>query len=198
MLSRQKNFYAAMLRAPKAAAKPKRRKEVFRYAAGRCALGHIIVAASADGVVAVMIRAKASELVPALRQHFPKVELRKDDDEVPDMLERIIAYIDAPAKPPKLALDLRGTPFQRRVWQAVQNVPAGKLATYSDIAEKTGAGKAVREVGSSCTKCPISILVPCHRIVHKGATTLEAAAQGSPRKRAFLEWDQKAAGKKAR
>lgn len=191
MLSRQKRFYAAMLgKAPRKKAPP-RRKEVFLYATGKSPLGPTLVALSQHGIVAVMIEKKANELVSALQDSFPKALLRKGDEETNAMLERVIRHIEKPTSKIDLPLDVRGTPFQRRVWEAVLTVPAGKTASYSDIATKVNAPRAVRAVGSTCTRNPMAYIIPCHRIVRKGEAGSKSP-RTSTRKSRLLAWDARA------
>lgn len=176
-------------KAPRKKAPPKR-KEVFLYATGRCALGPVLVALSAFGIVAVRIEPKSGNLVRSLQNAFPKALLRKDNAEAKAMLGRVIKYIARPSLKMDLPLDVRGTLFQRRVWEAVQKIPLGKTASYSEIAAQINAPRAVRAVGSTCTKNPMAYVIPCHRIVHKGEAA--GGTKGSPRKRRFLRWDAKA------
>jgi AraC family transcriptional regulator of adaptative response/methylated-DNA-[protein]-cysteine methyltransferase len=196
MLSRQKKFYRNLFSPPPKKKAPPEKKDVFTYAAGRCGLGHVLAAFSADGIVAVLIRPKAADLLPALRKTFPRAVLRADEAQQP-MLKRIIAFIEKPSPRMNLPLDMRGTLFQRRVWQAVMAIPPGKIASYAEIAAAINAPRAVRAVGSSCTRCIISYLIPCHRVLHKGESVEDVRA-ASPRKYAYLQWDKKALGKRGR
>jgi AraC family transcriptional regulator of adaptative response/methylated-DNA-[protein]-cysteine methyltransferase len=196
MLSRQKRFYAGMFAKPVRRKAPPKRKDVFIYATGRSVLGPTLVALSPHGIVAVMIEKKATELVPSLQETFPKAILRPDNEEALKMLGRVIKHIEKPRAKINLPLDIRGTLFQRRVWEAVRTVPVGKTASYSDIAEKVNAPRAVRAVGSTCTKNRMAYVIPCHRILHKGQTA--SNIKGSPRKNRFLAWDEQVkAGKPA-
>ncbi|HVY13504.1 MAG TPA: methylated-DNA--[protein]-cysteine S-methyltransferase [Alphaproteobacteria bacterium] len=190
MLSRQKKFYAAMLAKPVRRRPPPRPKEVFGYAMGRSPLGAILVAVSRHGITAVMIDKSQSALPAKLQSRFPKVILRKDDADARAMLARVVAFIEKPKAKTDLPLDIRGTPFQRRVWMAVLEIPPGKTASYSEIAAAAGARRAVRAVGSTCTRSPMAYIIPCHRVVHAG---VGGAEKGSPRKQRFLKWDLKAA-----
>jgi AraC family transcriptional regulator of adaptative response/methylated-DNA-[protein]-cysteine methyltransferase len=191
MLSRQKRFYAGMFAKPVRKKAPPKRKDVFLYATGKSALGPTLVALSPHGIVAVMIEKKASTLVSSLRESFPKAILRQDNEEALEMLARVIKHIEKPRAKIDLPLDMRGTLFQRRVWEAVRTVPVGKTASYSDIAAKINAPRAVRAVGSTCTKNPMAYVIPCHRILHKGATASKDR-NASSRKNRFLMWDEKA------
>jgi AraC family transcriptional regulator, regulatory protein of adaptative response / methylated-DNA-[protein]-cysteine methyltransferase len=190
MVSRQKKFYAGMFAKPVRKKAPPKRKDVFIYATGKSPLGPTLVALSPHGLVAVMIEKKASNLLPSLQKSFPKAILRKDDEEAREMLGRVIKHIEKPRAKIDLPLDMRGTLFQRRVWEAVRTVPPGKTASYSEIAEKVNAPRAVRAVGSTCTKSPMAYVIPCHRILHKGATAVKDK-NASPRKNRFLMWDEK-------
>jgi len=142
----------------------------------------VLVACSEEGIVSIIVREKAGPLLGELRERFAKAELEPDDVGVP--LRKVVAFIAKPAGRFPLALDLRGTAFQQRVWREVQNVPFGQTSTYSRIAEAIGAPKAIRAVASSCTRCWWSFAVPCHRVLHKGgAESAKADPQGRRRYR---------------
>lgn len=162
---------------------PLRRRppEEIRYDAGKCALGHLVVALSEEGVVSIVIRSAAAKLLPELKSRFPKASLVRDARACRAVIGKVRRYVARPAGCLDLPLDLRGTEFQKRVWREVRKIPAGRTSTYSRIAEAIGAPKAVRAVGSSCTRCGLAFAIPCHRVLSKGGAGRDA--QGSRRYR---------------
>ncbi len=138
--------------------------EEIRYGIGKCFLGALLVACSDEGVASIIVCDKAGPLLHELRERFPKATLVRDQEAAP--LRKVIDYIATPAGRFPLALDLRGTEFQQRVWREVQKIPFGATSTYTRIAEAIGAPKAIRAVASSCTRCWWSFAVPCHRVLH--------------------------------
>ncbi len=142
--------------------------EEIRYGTGKCALGPILVASSAKGIVTIMIRDKVAELVRELHERFPKAVLVRDEKGCKGAVATAIEYVAAPIGRFDLCLDLRGTPFQLQVLREVLKIPFGQTSDYSVIAAAIGAPKAVRAVGSTCTHNWWAFAVPCHRVLHKG------------------------------
>jgi AraC family transcriptional regulator of adaptative response/methylated-DNA-[protein]-cysteine methyltransferase len=145
--------------------------EEISYGTGKCALGRLLVAAGDNGIVSIIVRDKASDLVKELRSRFPKAVLSRDEAQCDALVSKVASYIAWPEGRFKLALDVRGTDFQKRVWDEVRKVPFGQTSTYSKIADAVGAPKAMRAVGSSCTRCWFAFAIPCHRVTHAGAAT---------------------------
>lgn len=150
---------------PRARAEP--RKETLRYALGRSAPGHVLVAASAFGVVSVLAGTHAKRLVAELQGLFADAALCEDSAALRDVLAAAIRSIENPAVSFDYPLHMRGTPFQRRLWEAVRTIPAGKTVTYADIAAQIKAPRAMRAVGSACANSPFFMIVPCHRVLAK-------------------------------
>jgi AraC family transcriptional regulator of adaptative response/methylated-DNA-[protein]-cysteine methyltransferase len=147
----------------------RRPPEEIRYGTGRCVLGRVLVASSDKGVVTIMVREKPDQLLRDIAARFPKAELVRDERGCAPVVAKVVAYIAAPFGRFGLPLDVRGTEFQRRVWGEVRKIPFGKTSSYTKIAEAIGAPKAVRAVGSSCTRCWFAFAIPCHRVLHSGA-----------------------------
>ena len=147
----------------------RREPETVRYATGRCALGALLVASSGKGIVSIMVRDTRPRLVRDLSLRFPKAELVLDAKGMKGMLARVARYIAAPFRPFPLPLDIRGTELQRRVWDAVREIPFGETSTYTKIAAAIGAPKAIRAVAQSCSRSWFAFAVPCHRVLHTGA-----------------------------
>jgi len=149
----------------------RRAPETIRYATGRCALGALLVASSSKGIVSIMVRGTQSRLVRDLGARFPKAERVLDAKGMKATLARVARYIAAPLRPFPLQLDIRGTELQRRVWNAVREIPFGETSTYTKIAAAIGAPKAIRAVAQSCSRSWFAFAVPCHRVLHTGATS---------------------------
>jgi len=149
---------------------PLRRRppEKIRYGTGKTALGPVLVACSDLGVVSIIIRDKARQALAELKLRFPRAQLIDDSKGCGVALKRVVEYVAAPFGAFRLPLDMRGTAFQQRVWEAVRKIPVGKSSSYSAIAESIGAPRAIRAVASSCSRCMFAFAVPCHRVLHKG------------------------------
>ena len=144
--------------------------ETIRYGTGRCALRALLVASSEKGIVSIMVRDTHSRLVRELGERFPKATLMRDEKAMKATLGRVARYIAAPFRPFKLPLDIRGTELQQRVWSEVRKIPFGATSTYSKVAAAIGAPKAIRAVAQSCSRSWFAFAVPCHRVLHSGAT----------------------------
>ena len=148
----------------------RRPPEEVRYGTGTCALGRVLVAASGRGIVSIMIRDAQARLLTDLRARFPKAELIHDEKGCAPEVKDVIRYIKKPAGLFPLAIDIRGTELQKRVWQEVRKIPFGKTSSYSKIAAAIGAPRAIRAVASSCSRSWFAFAIPCHRVLHTGAT----------------------------
>jgi AraC family transcriptional regulator of adaptative response/methylated-DNA-[protein]-cysteine methyltransferase len=139
--------------------------DTISYATGESALGPVLVARSVSGVCAILIGAGKDELVADLATRFPRAKLVVNEDVVRDDLAKVIRFVDKPSEGLDLPLDLRGTPFQRRVWETLRKIPIGTTVTYSELARSIGAPNSVRAVASACAANSIAFAVPCHRVV---------------------------------
>jgi AraC family transcriptional regulator, regulatory protein of adaptative response / methylated-DNA-[protein]-cysteine methyltransferase len=139
-----------------------------RYAIGRCWLGSILVAATEHGVCAIQLGDDPAELVQALAERFPHAKLLKGGAAFEKTVARVIAFVDDPCAGFDLPLDLRGTAFQLRVWQALGTIPAGQTLTYAQLATRLGQPSAVRAVAQACGANPVAVAIPCHRVVRTG------------------------------
>ena len=150
---------------------PLRRRppEAIRYGTAKSAVGPVLVASSDKGIVTIMVRERPAQLLRDIRARFPKAELVRDEKGCAPVVAKVIRYIARPVGRFELPLDIRGTEFQQRVWREVRKIPCGETSSYTRIAEAIGAPKAVRAVGSSCTRCWFAFAVPCHRVLHSGA-----------------------------
>jgi len=166
-------------------------EEELRFAIGQCSLDAILVATSAKGVAAILIGDDPDALARDLQDRFPKAHLVGGDAEFEKLMAEVVGFVEAPHIGLALPLDVRGTAFQRRVWQALQEVPADETATYAGIAARIGAPKSVRAVAGACAANALAVAIPCHRVVrHDGA--LSGYRWGVERKRELLTREARA------
>jgi AraC family transcriptional regulator, regulatory protein of adaptative response / methylated-DNA-[protein]-cysteine methyltransferase len=161
------------------------RGEPIRYAIGQSSLGAVLVAASANGVCAIMLGDDRDRLQRELREVFPEAELSDGSNDLGSVVAKVAEFIDVPTQDFDLPLDPHGSPFQQRVWQALREIPAGTTATDTEIAERIGAPKEAYAVGEACAANTIAVAIPCHRVVRKDGT-LAGYRWGFKRKRALL------------
>lgn len=160
--------------------------EEIAYAVAPCTLGHVLVAQSDNGICAILLGDAPDALRRALAKQFPRAEIREGSDGFASTAAAVVALVDAPSAPFDLPLDIRGTAFQRRVWEALQQIPPGATATYAEIAEAIGAPRAARAVASACAANRLAVAIPCHRVVRSGGG-LSGYRWGPARKRALLK-----------
>lgn len=160
--------------------------ETIRFAVGQCDLGAVLVAATDKGVCAVYLGDTPEPLVRELQKRFSNAELIGADAEFERLVARVVGLVESPKTGAELPLDLRGTAFQQRVWRALRAIPAGKTASYADIAAKIGAPKSFRAVARACATNEVSVLIPCHRVVRADGG-LSGYRWGIARKRALLD-----------
>ena len=156
-----------------------------RFAVGECSLGSILVARSERGLCAILLGDAPEPLVQDLQDRFPKAQLQPGDAAFDTMVATVIGFVEAPRLGLDLPLDLRGTAFQQRVWQALRGVAPGDVASYAEIARRIGAPAAVRAVAGACAANALAVAIPCHRIVRTGGG-LSGYRWGVERKRTLL------------
>lgn len=157
-----------------------------RFAVGASSLGAILVARSDRGVCAILLGEDPDRLARDLQDRFPRERLIGGDAEFERWVAQVVGLVEAPGTGLGLPLDVRGTAFQQRVWQALRRIPAGKTATYAQIARRIGAPQSVRAVGQAVGANPLAIAIPCHRVVRTDGA-LAGYRWGVERKRALLE-----------
>jgi AraC family transcriptional regulator of adaptative response/methylated-DNA-[protein]-cysteine methyltransferase len=157
-----------------------------RFAVGQCSLGAILVACSLRGICVIWLGDDPEALVHDLQDRFPKAQLIGGDADFEQMVARVVGHVEDPARGVGLPLDIRGTAFQQRVWQALRAIPAGTTATYAEIAERIGAPRAVRAVAGACAANVLAVAIPCHRVVRTDGS-LSGYRWGIERKQALLE-----------
>jgi len=162
--------------------------DTIRFAAGQSSLGSFVAALSGRGL-ALMEFGEVDERT--LRDHFPGADLVEDTEALRQTLAGLAGLVEHPENEADMALDLRGSPFELRVWRALRDIPAGTTATYGEIAARLGAPREAREVGEACAANRLAVVVPCHRIVKKDGS-ISGYRWGVKRKRALLEREHKA------
>ena len=161
-----------------------------RFAVGQCSLGAILVAQSERGICAILLGDDPHQLVCDLQDQFRRANLIGADTEFEQLIARVVGFIEAPAIGLDLPLDVRGTAFQERVWQALREIPVGSTASYADIALRIGSPKAVRAVAQACGANSLAVAIPCHRVVRSDGN-LSGYRWGVERKRELLEREGK-------
>lgn len=136
-----------------------------RFALGECALGSILVAASEIGLCAIALGDDPERLARELQDRFPQAELIGGDQVFEQWVAKVVGFVEAPAIGLDLPLDMQGTAFQLRVWQALRQIPVGEKVSYTDIARRIGAPNAARAVAGACAANVLAVAIPCHRVV---------------------------------
>ena len=199
-------FHATTQGAERAGFRPCKRckpdQPTIHFATKESSVGSILVAKGGRGVCAILMGDDPGQLVHDLRDRFPGTNLiailvdRKDDgsgdgngDEDRNfeaLVSKVKSFVEAPAVGLDLPLDIQGTGFQRRVWQALREIPVGSTASYTDIANRIGSPKSARAVAQACAANPLALAIPCHRVVRSDGA-LSGYRWGVERKRALLE-----------
>jgi AraC family transcriptional regulator of adaptative response/methylated-DNA-[protein]-cysteine methyltransferase len=157
-----------------------------RFAIGECSLGSILVATSERGVCAILLGDDPDALARELQDRFPRADLIGGDKEFEQLVARVVGFVETPRLGLDLPLDVRGTAFQQRVWQALRKIPAGSTVSYADIARRIGSPQSVRAVAQACAANTLAVAIPCHRVVRNDGA-LSGYRWGVERKRALLE-----------
>lgn len=162
-----------------------------RFAVGQCSLGAILVAQSDRGICAISLGDDPGALVREVQDRFPLARLTGDDPDFAALVAKVVGFVEAPRIGLDLPLDIRGTAFQIRVWQALRDIPAGRTASYAEVASRIGAPRAVRAVAGACAANRIAVAIPCHRVVRTDGD-LSGYRWGVPRKHALLQAEAQA------
>jgi AraC family transcriptional regulator, regulatory protein of adaptative response / methylated-DNA-[protein]-cysteine methyltransferase len=157
-----------------------------RFAVGQCSLGAILVAQSQRGICAILLGDDPEALVHELQDQFPKALLIGADPAFEQLVAQVVGFIEAPALGLSLPLDVRGTAFQERVWQALREIPPGSTVSYTELAARVGAPKSVRAVAQACGANHLAVAIPCHRVVRRDGE-LAGYRWGVERKRELLQ-----------
>ena len=157
-----------------------------RFAVGDCSLGSILVAQSDRGVCAILLGDDPEALLNDLQDRFPQAELRGGEEDFEEIVAKVVGFVEAPQLGLDLPLDIRGTAFQQRVWQALRELPSGSTASYTEIAHRIGSPKSVRAVAGACAANPLAVAIPCHRVVRSDGG-LSGYRWGIERKRRLID-----------
>lgn len=160
--------------------------EKIHYSFSTCSLGNILIAQSLQGICAIMLGNNIAELSDEIKNRFPKAECLLDNEKNASLIKKVIHQIDCAASTHDFPLDIRGTDFQRKVWQQLQKISFGKTVTYTELAKKIGAPKSVRAVANACSANAIAILIPCHRVIREDGS-LSGYRWGVERKAQLLQ-----------
>jgi len=155
------------------------------FAVGQCSLGAILVAQSQRGICAILLGDDPESLVRDLEDQFPKAELIGGDSDFERLVAQVVGFIEAPSLGLNLPLDVQGTAFQERVWQALREIPPGATVTYAQVAARIGQPKATRAVAQACAANHLAVAIPCHRVIRRGGE-LSGYRWGVDRKRELL------------
>lgn len=166
-----------------------REDEVIRFAFGQSTLGEILVAATEKGICTIFLGDDRGQLVRDLQEAFPNAEITGGDAAFDVMVAQVVGFVEQPSRGLALPLDIRGTAFQRQVWEALRAVPPGMTASYTEIARQMGQPKSVRAVATACAANRIAVAIPCHRILRTDGS-LSGYRWGIARKAELLQREQ--------
>lgn len=156
-----------------------------RYGIGQSSLGRVLAASSERGICSIMLGDDDAELIGDLRRRFPNARAIEADGDFQAVVDQVVALVEEPARAAALPLDIRGTAFQQRVWQALRAIPAGETRSYAEVARSIGEPKAARAVAAACAANKLAVAIPCHRVVHRDGS-LSGYRWGVERKRGLL------------
>jgi AraC family transcriptional regulator of adaptative response/methylated-DNA-[protein]-cysteine methyltransferase len=157
--------------------------ESVRFAIGASSLGRVLVAQSAQGICAIVLADDAKRMESDFLKRYPRAV--RDGAGMAKPLAAVLKFIEQPSQGLALPLDMRGTEFQQRVWNALARIPAGQTASYADVARRVRAPKAIRAVAQACAANAIAVAIPCHRVVASDGS-LSGYRWGAARKRELL------------
>jgi AraC family transcriptional regulator of adaptative response/methylated-DNA-[protein]-cysteine methyltransferase len=156
------------------------------YTVTTCTFGRLLVGATDRGVSAVSFAEREDALIEGLHREYPAAQIARDDASMRPWVDRVLRAVDDDVAQPDLPLDIRGTAFRARVWDALRAIPRGETRTYGEIAAAIGDPRAARAVGNACNANPVAIIIPCHRVV-RGNGDLGGYGGGVENKKKLLE-----------
>jgi AraC family transcriptional regulator of adaptative response/methylated-DNA-[protein]-cysteine methyltransferase len=160
-----------------------------RFAIGESWLGAILVAASDRGICAILLGDDPDDLARDLQDRFPEAHLIGGDAGFEQLVAKVVGFVELPSIGLDLPLDIRGTAFQQRVWEALRQIPTGSTASYADIAKRIGLPRSVRAVAQACSANALAVAIPCHRVVRTDGS-LSGYRWGVERKEQLLRREQ--------
>jgi AraC family transcriptional regulator of adaptative response/methylated-DNA-[protein]-cysteine methyltransferase len=161
-----------------------------RFAVGQCSLGALLVAATDKGICSIALGDDPEALVRELQDGFPSAQLIGADQAFESWVAKVVGLVEAPRLGLDLPLDLRGSAFQQRVWQALREIPPGSTLSYTELAARIGLPKAVRAVARACATNTLAVAIPCHRVIRTDGS-LSGYRWGIARKQALLDRERK-------
>ncbi|SHJ28391.1 DNA-O6-methylguanine--protein-cysteine S-methyltransferase /Transcriptional regulator Ada [Rubritalea squalenifaciens DSM 18772] len=164
--------------------------EVIRFAVGECSLGAVLVASSEKGICALFLGDDPQELVNDLEKRFGKAVLLGGEKDYEEIVAKVVGFIESPSQKFDLPLDLRGSVFQMKVWKALAGIKHGETVSYAELAQRVGMPKATRAVASACGANPVSVVIPCHRVVRADGS-LSGYRWGVERKKRLLDRERR-------
>ena len=162
-----------------------------RFGIGRSSLGLVLVALGEHGVCAILLGDTASTLQLELQERFPQAQLIDDGDALAISVAKVVAMVETPGTAFDLPLDIGGTDFQQRVWQALLAIRVGETTSYAELAQRIGAAGSARAVAQACAANALAVAIPCHRVIAADGA-LSGYRWGVERKRALLEREARA------
>ncbi len=163
--------------------------QAIEYGFAKCYLGWVLVAATVRGICAIEFADSRDDLFGLLQRRFPKAYIKEASEDFSQLLNQVVGHLEHPISAMDLPLDIQGTAFQKRVWQALLEIPPGITKTYSEVAEIIGKPQAARAVASAVAANRIAVAIPCHRVIRKDGG-LGGYRWGEERKRDILEAEQ--------
>ena len=160
-------------------------RTTIRFAVGQSSLGAVLAAATDKGVCAILLGDDPDVLARDLQDRFPRAELVGGDRDFETVVAQAVGLVERPSGGFELPLDIRGTAFQHRVWDALRQTAVGQTVSYADVAERIGSPRAVRAVAGACAANHVAVAIPCHRVVRRDGA-LSGYAWGVERKRTLL------------
>ena len=159
------------------------------YACGKSSLGDFIVAQSDRGLVAFEFASADGNAIKQLQARFPNVVLTEQPAAMAETIAALARLVDHPDQDPGIALDIRGTAYEKKVWGLLRQIPPGTTTSYGAVAAQMGTRDA-RDVTTAIANNTLAILIPCHRVVKEDGS-LSGYRWGSTRKRALIERERK-------
>lgn len=163
-----------------------KQQDELRFAVAESSLGTLLVAASEKGICAISLGSGSEQLVQEVKDRFPNANLTPGGEDFDAWVASVVSFVESPGAGLSLPLDIRGTAFQQRVWQALTEIPPGTTVSYTQLAERIGSPRAVRAVARACATNTIALAIPCHRVVRSDGS-LSGYRWGVERKRMLLE-----------
>jgi len=161
--------------------------ETLGYAAAESMIGNLLVVTSSKGMVGSFSNQPFDVLLLQARRRFTGHHFKENFHKAKAALTAVLATLEDPTHPFTFPLDMRTTPFRKKVWQTILTIPVGEFSTYSDIAKQAGSPRAMRAVGSACTHCDFDGIVPCHRVLHANENFTTNKDSSALRRHAFIQ-----------